>query len=179
MHSRVGRQRQASQNSGTVVVESGGRVVARAVRHSRLFSLDFLSGAMFPRKSSPTSPRPRRHHWKHCPGSRRLCPFFPHRGEAAGAVVSVASVGPTAVPLNLVVPAFVLVLRRHAGFLSPERCPHCRRAEFPFPFQRLPGVAGLLTAAVQLPPDVARLAVGMASLWTRCARISPSPRRRW
>lgn len=34
MHSRVGRQRQASQNSGTVIAASGGRVVARVVLNS-------------------------------------------------------------------------------------------------------------------------------------------------
>lgn len=79
MHSRVGRQRQASQNSGTVIAASGGRVVARDVLNS-------VSGCSRPIFSSERCP----------PGNRRpRCrQRRPAHGGALDALPRSSSVAP-------------------------------------------------------------------------------------
>ena len=183
MHSRVGRQRQASQNSGTVIAASGGRVVARDVLNSVPGCFrSIFSRAMFPRKSSPTlsptSPRPRRHHWTHCPGPRRLRPRFPHRGEAVGVIAPSAHSSTLEPRCSGLRPGSAA---SHRIFL-PRMLPTLPSRRVPFSLPAAPGVAGLLTAAVQLPPGVVvRITFGESSPMDALRENLPQSRlrRRW
>ena len=183
MHSRVGRQRQASQNSGTVIAASGGRVVARDVLNSvpavlARFSLE---------RCFPGSRRPGRR-------QRR-----PAHGGIIGRIAPVP-VGCARVFLTGARPRASSPKSAHSRVLEP-RCsgfrpdsaasrrislpralPRLPSRRFPFFLPAAPGVAGLPSAVVQLPPvGVARLAVGMSSLSGRAARASPQYTgfRRW
>ena len=176
MHSRVGRQRQASQNSGTVIAASGGRVVARAVRRSRLFSLDFLSRAIFP-------------------GSRR--PGRRQRRPAHGRIIGRIAPVPVGCARFFLtgarprVPSSRLPQSAHSGALElrcsgfrpgsaasrriflPRALPRLPSRRFPFSLSAAPGrrwspECRRSTSSRRRRPNRSR---GVFPLWTRCASI--------
>lgn len=136
MHSRVGRQRQASQNSGTVIAASGGRVVARDVLNS-------VSGCSRPIFSSERCPPeivahvvanvapPTAASLDALPRSPSVAPAFSSLGRGR---VRRRPSQPTAGPLNLVVPVSSWFCGVTPDFPSQNAAPIAVAPSSLFPF---------------------------------------------